>query len=72
MSELTVRAILARQLSSGDSTQSFPDEANIRKEKVLSELDSDWARIYLNSPCAVIEMPKDALSNVGCAYNRIH
>ena len=70
MSDSTVRAILARQLSSSDLVRSSPDEARNRREQVLLELDSDWARFYLDSPGAVIEMPKDAPSNVDCAYNK--
>lgn len=70
MSESTVRAVLARQLSSSDLVQSSLDEAETRREQVILELDSDWARLYLDSPAAVIEMPEDAPSNVDCAYNK--
>lgn len=70
MSDSTVRAILARQLSSRDVTQSALNEAKMRKEQVVLELDSDWGRFYLDSPRAVIEMPEDAPSNVDCAYRK--
>lgn len=70
MSDSTVRAVLARQLSRSDLVRSSLDEANTRREQVILEVDSDWARLYLDSPGAVIEMPEDAPSNVECAYNK--
>lgn len=70
MSDSTVRAILARQLSSSDLVRSSLVEAKTRREQVVLQLDSDWARLYLDSPGAVIQMPKDAPSNVDCAYNK--
>ncbi len=69
MSASTVRAILARQLSSSENTQSSPD-AEMRREQVVLEMDSDWARFYLDSPCAVIEMPLNPPTNVDCAYHK--
>lgn len=70
MSDPTVRAILARQLSNRESAQDSQDEAEMRRERVVLELDSDWGIFYLDSPRAFIEMPKDAPSNVDCAYNK--
>ena len=70
MSDSTVRAILARQLSRSDLVRTSLDEGETRREQVVLELDSDWARFYLDSPAAVIEMPKNAPSNVDCAYNK--
>ena len=58
MSDSTVRAILARQLSRSDLVRTALDEGETRREQVVLELDSDWARFYLDSPAAVIEMPK--------------
>ena len=71
MSESTVRAILARQLSSSENTQSSPDDAETRREQVVLEMDSDWAKFYLDSPRAVIEMPNNPPSNVDCAYHKL-
>ena len=70
MSNSTVRTILARQLSSRGSIQSSPDEVEMRREQVILEVDSDWARFYLDSPGAIIETPEDAPGNVDCAYNK--
>ena len=70
MSDSTVRAVLAQQLSGKVDIRSPVDEAALRKEKVVLMMDSDWARIYLDSPHAFIEMPKGIPSNVVCAYNR--
>ena len=68
MSESTVRAILAKQLGGRDNIR---DDARMQREKVVLELDADWAAFYLDSPNAVIEMPKDIPSNVECAYNKM-
>ena len=68
MSESTVRAILAKQLDGRDNIR---DDAGMRRDKVVLELDIDRAKFYLDSPNAVIEMPKDTPSNVRCAYNRM-
>ena len=68
MSELMVRAILAKQLGGRDNIR---DDAGLRREKVVLELDSDWTRFYLDYPNAVIEMPNDTPSNVECAYDRM-
>ena len=68
MSESTVRAILAKQLAERDEIR---DDARLRREKVVLELDADWAKFYLDSPDATIEMPKDTPSNVECAHNRM-
>ena len=70
MSDSTVRAVLAQQLSGKVDIRSPVDEAALRKENVVLMMDSDWARIYLDSPHAFIEMPKGIPSNVVCAYNR--
>lgn len=70
MSDSTVRAILARQLSNREMAQNSLDEAEVRKERVVLELDSDWGKFYLDSPSAVIEMPKDTPSNIDCAYDK--
>lgn len=66
MSDSTGRAILARQLSSRDISQSSPDGAETRSEQVVLELGSDWGGFYLDSPHTIIEMPKDVPSNVDC------
>ena len=70
MSNSTVQAILAQQLGQINITQYSPDDARLRREKVVVMMDSDWARLYLDSSNAVIEMAKDVPSNVECAYNR--
>ena len=71
MSESTVWAILARQLSSSDITQCPVDKAEMRREQVVLEMDSDWARFYLDFPPAVIEMPEHATGNITCAYHKV-
>ena len=68
MSESTVRAILAKQLGERDNIR---DDAGMRRQKVLLELNTDRARFYLDSPNAIIEMPRIPFSNVRCAYNRM-
>ena len=69
MSESTVRAILAKQLGRRDNIR---DNAGLRKGKVTIELNFlGWAKFYVDSPNAVIEMPTDIPSNVKCAYNRM-
>ncbi len=71
MSDSTVRAILARQQDADETIRRPPNpEVQPRREKVILELDSDWARFYLDSPLAIIEMPKDVPSNVECAHNK--
>lgn len=70
MSDSTIRAILARQITSRGIAQSTVDMADLRREQIVLELDSDWGTLYLDSPCAIVEMPEDAPSNVDCAYSR--
>ena len=70
MSESTVRAVLARQLRGNDTVQNSPDAIGLFRERMILEMDSDWARLFIDSPHAVIEMPKDVPSNVECAYNK--
>ena len=68
MSKSTVRAILAKQLGGRDNNQG---EAGLRREKVVLKLNSEWAKLYVDSPNAIIDMPKDIPSNVECAYDRM-
>ena len=68
MSEPTVRAILAKQLGRRDNIQ---DNPGLRREKIVLELDADFGDFYLDSPNAVIEMPKNIPSDIKCAYNRM-
>lgn len=70
MSDSTVRAVLARQSSGRNISQSSLDEAGLRREKVVFEMDSDWARLYLDSPHAIIELPSDIPGNIKSAYNK--
>ncbi len=71
MSDSTVRAILARQREVGETIGRPPNsDVQPRREKVVLEMDSDWAKFYLDSPLAVIEMPNDVPSNVECASNK--
>ena len=57
MSESTVRAVLAQQLIEKDAIQNSPDTIELFRERVVLEMDSDWARLFIDSPHAVIEMP---------------
>lgn len=65
MSMMGVRAILARELDGRETIWS-----STRRDKVIVEMDSDGARIFLDSSRAVIEMPKDIPSNVECPFNK--
>ena len=70
MSESTVRAVLARCLNGEGTFQHSPEMTGLRRAKVVLEMDSDWARFYLDSPRAVIVMTENTPSNVECAYNK--
>ena len=65
VSTMGVRAMLARELDGRETNWS-----SIRRDRVRVHMDSDWARIYLDSPRAVIELPKDISSNVECSFNK--
>lgn len=67
-SNSSVRAIFAKQLCERDNVR---DVAELRRQKVVLEILSPWARFYLDTPNAIIEMPEDTPSNVKCAYNRM-
>ena len=69
MTESTVRAILAKQLGGRVNVQ---NEAGLRSKKVvLNVKGSKWTKFYLDSPNAIIHMPKDIPSNFECAYDRM-
>ena len=71
MSESTVRAILAKEPGRKNDVR---DDAALRREKVVLEWygwSSKWTIFYLDSPNAVIEIPKDTPNDVKCAYNRM-
>ena len=70
MSESTVRAILARQVSSQEFAQGSLDETDIRKAQVTLVLDSDWRISYLDSQHAIIQTPEGIFGNVTCAYSK--
>ena len=70
MSDSTVRAVLVHQLNRKDDTQRSPDEAEIRKETIILDLNSDWGIFFVDSPRAFIECPENLPSKFTCAYNK--
>ena len=65
-----MQALLARHQHGRGITRGSPKDTNLRRETVIVESDFYWARLYLDSPSAVIRMPEDVPDNVECAYNR--
>lgn len=82
MSQTIVQTIIARTYNSRDGPKDTERRRDwiigasdsvweMRRDRIIVELDSDWGRLYLDSQYASIEMPSEVPSNVECAYKRL-